>query len=301
MKRFFKNIFIFLIVNLLIAISLLYYIDKNDSSFSFKQSETESALYSMPKDSSVDILIMGSSHGRMLTRGICDSITKSYLGKNIVNISKSASGIVPEYEFLKYFYSKNNSCKTILYVIDPFIFYTKKWNEDLYFLTDEPFRFDFFGQILFSKLNNDVKYNYIKSKFLTQWKTFHGSQLPDVTKSLEEIDNVAISKRKSALYISTDDSQYILYKQKLIQLINFSQKQNCKLYFILTPTLLGDMKGKHDLLNLIAGLKSKGLITDYANYSDLIENPELYYDTDHLNATGIDYFAKNYLKDFLKN
>lgn len=299
LKRFFKKISLYFLANLIAVLALLLYIQNKDSELNFKQSQTESALYSTPKNISTDILIMGSSHGRMLTRGICDSIVKSKLGHNIINISKSAAGIIPEYELLRYFYNNNNKCKKILYVIDPFIFYTNKWNEDLYFLTDEPFKFDFLLQILFTDINPDVKYNYIKSKFLSEWNVHHASQLPDVTNCLSKIDTIAVNKRKKALYIDYSSEKFVHYSQKLNKLIKLAERHRNKIVFIVTPNLLGEMKGSNDVADLFRKIEKTNPYIKFYDFSGLIINPELYYDIDHLNAKGIDYFAENYLKPVL--
>ena len=294
-KRFLKNISYFLLINFTIIALLLLYIDKRDNRQNFKQSETESVLYSIPENQTYDLIIMGSSHGRMFTRGKNHSNVEKLLNKKIVNISKSAAGNVPEFEFLKYFNKRGNKAREIWYFIDPFIFYSSKWNEELYFLTDEPFRFDFFLQILMSGLSTDVKYNYIKSKFMGDWLEFGASRVPDTETKLTSVDSSAVLKRVNSEYPSGLQKKiFIKYARKFDQLISYANKNNIKITFIIPPTLLNNIPGMTEMKSFLSDLK-KNYKVNFYDFSEVIKKPEFYYNHDHLNNDGVDYFTKRFL------
>jgi hypothetical protein len=295
MRSFIKNIFVFFVINISIIFTILFYVDYRDNTFSFKQWETESVLYSIPKKQSFDLLIIGSSHGRMFTRGKNHLNVEKILHKKIINISKSGAGPIPELEFLKYFYSNGNNAKEIWYIIDPFVFYSEKWNEDLYFLADEPFRFIFFFQLLFSSLSTDVRYNYIKSKFLNDWLVFNASRLPDTETKLEKVDPLALVKRMKTEYPSGVKKEiFEKYAKVFYNIINYSSDKKSKITFIIPPTLLGKIPGMDELKLFLKDAKEKYFIT-YYDFSDSLINPQYYYNHDHLNNDGIDFFTKKFL------
>jgi len=294
-RRFAKNIFYFLFINVAIILAILFYINKRDNKNNYKQFETESVIYSIPESKTFDLIIMGSSHGRMFTRGKNHLNVEKILNKKIVNISKSAAGIVPEFEFLKYFYKNGNKASEIWYFIDPFIFYSSKWNEELYFLTDEPFRFDFFFQILFSNLTSEVKYNYIKSKFSTEWIDFNASILPETESKLTKIDSTAVQKRAISVYPSgLSEEVFDKYSSVFKQLIMFANAKELKITFIIPPTLLGFLPGMKELKLFLKNIKKDDSIS-YFDFSETIKNPAYYYNHDHLNNNGVDFFTKKYL------
>ncbi|MGD0711208.1 MAG: hypothetical protein ABR968_08485 [Bacteroidales bacterium] len=244
---------------------------------------------------------MGSSHGRMFSRGKNHLNVEKILNKKIINISKTAAGPVPELEFLKYFYDKGNKTKEIWYIIDPYIFYSEKWNEGLFFLTDEPFRFDFFSQIFFSGISTDVKYNYIKSKFSNDWIVNKASRLPDTEVKLYKTDTSAVAKRIKTEYPSGLKKEiFIKYSEELYKILEYSNNKKIKITFIIPPTLLGKVPGMNEMKIYLKDIEKK-FHTKYYDYADSLLNPEFYYNHDHLNNAGIEALTKQFLTKIIKN
>jgi hypothetical protein len=200
MRPFLNKFILFLLLLMITLAAVLGYLAFSDSTLSASTEATESALLSIPQNTNAGLLIAGSSHGRMLSRGVNHRMLENVTGVNVVNISKSAAGIVPEYEFLKYFYKKGNTAKVIFYFIDGFVFFTPKWNEGLYCYSDEPFRLDFFLQLLPSGTERNVIRNYVESKYQSDWLTYNASRVPDQSGRLERADTAAIRKKLEANY-----------------------------------------------------------------------------------------------------
>src|SRR3989339_461642 len=225
MKKFFTKLFLFTGLQLMIISAIFAYLIIQDKNLNYPQGKTESALISIPEN---------------------------------INIGASAAGVVPEKLFLKYFFYKNNSAKTILYIIDPFVFSTSKWNEDLYFLAEEPFKLDFFFLTLFSNVSIDVKYNYIKSKFKHDWHEYNASRMPVTTDSLSTPDSSSINSRIKAIY--PDGLNLITFKKYdnyLQEIVQIARDHNTQIIFIIPPSLLGKQPLTDELIKSLQNLSSK--------------------------------------------
>lgn len=295
MKQFFIKISLFILIQFIPVGILLSYLQYCDSKLHYSQGKTESALLCIPSSAHVDLLFMGSSHARMFSRNSNHNMVEKTLKKNIVNIGISAAGLIPEELFLKYFYAKKNSVPIIVYFIDPFVFSTRKWNQDLYFLTGEPFRFDFLFQLLFTDINLDVKYNYIKSKFSKDWRNKNASVLPNTTDSLKETDTSNVRQRIASIFPDGHKKgTFLEYKKTLIHILEMAKKNNARVIFIIPPSLLGKFPLTDELMGMKQELKER-FNSDLYNYSETIESPQYYYNHDHLNNAGVEMFTKKYL------
>ena len=279
----------------MIISAIFAYLIIQDKNLNYPQGKTESALISIPENINTDILIMGSSHGRMFSRNKNHETVEKILKKQIINIGASAAGVVPEKLFLKYFFYKNNSAKTIFYIIDPFVFSTSKWNEDLYFLAEEPFKLDFFFLTLFSNVSIDVKYNYIKSKFKHDWHEYNASRMPVTTDSLSTPDSSSINSRIKAIY--PDGLNLITFKKYdnyLQEIVQIARDHNTQIIFIIPPSLLGKQPLTDELIKSLQNLHTK-YGYKYYDFSLSIPNSYYYYNHDHLNNNGIKYFTEKFI------
>lgn len=295
MKKAILKILLFLAVNLLIVIVLLEFLSLRDSRLRANVSVTESVSLALGKGKHFDWLIMGSSHGRNMVRGAnyFNLVHKS--GKTVGSIAQTGAGVIPEFLWLKYFYDASNQADTIIYVLDPFVLYTSQWNEKLQFLSNEPFRWKLLKTIAFADLKNEVKFNYIKSKFQDKWLNERGVFIQNEEGSLAEIDTTAVSNRIQTLYPeSVKEENFKKYSIVLQEIIRYAQQHHTKVIIVLPPTLLGTVPGQAEVLNLLKGLKDKGMI-EYFDFSSAITDPALYYNHDHLNSRGMDLYISKWL------
>ena len=99
--------------------------------YDFKNGETEANLPIIKSNQHYDIVFLGTSHGRTLSRfGNHDRVEK-ILSKKIINLSTGGGrGIYSSQIYLDYFFKRGNTTDTIVYFIDPWVFYSNKWNEE---------------------------------------------------------------------------------------------------------------------------------------------------------------------------
>ena len=299
MKRFLIKAGIILAINILIAAWFLFQAYSKDDHLFFHYTQTESVLGSVPAHTAYDLLIMGSSHGRIFSRSGNHRKVEQLLRLKMANIARSGAGVVPEQAYLEYFYLKGNTTKTIVYFIDPFGLSTERWNERLYFLTDEPFKPIFIPLLFKHGIDADVIYNYIKSKFLKSWQKDHGMIREDATYCLKHRVEESVNKRIAAIYPDGyTEERFDAYLDKLEKVIPYAQSRNCRVIFIIPPTLLGKTPGHDRLVERLKVFQQKYGVKWY-DHSMTITNPGMYYNHDHMNVRGVAFFTENYLKPAL--
>jgi len=300
-KKFLIKALLFVIINILIACISIGVIHYFENRYHYHNWETDSDLLIIPNHKSVDLLIMGSSHARIFTRDMNHLRVETILHKSLVDIGKGGGegGVVTNLVMLDYFYDQGDTARNIVYFIDAWPFFSNKWNEKSYFLTNEPINADLFRLCLHYHVDDDVLINYFKSKYTLEWmerqpktRTINNDILKDVSKE-------AIAKRLASLYIEPYDvNVFNHYASLLEQVVEHARAHHAKLTFIFPPTLLDDNRGKDKVLAILADFKVR-YGTDYFDYSNEIQDNTLYYDHDHLNTKGVVYFTERYLKPLL--
>lgn len=299
MKTFVWKAAVFLGINLILLMGVLWLAREQDDDLFFHYSLTESVLNSLPENQTYDLLIMGSSHGRIFSRGPNHRVVEGILGLRMANIARSAAGIIPENAYLDYFYAKGNRAGTIVYFLDPFVFSTDRWNERQFFLTEEPFEFGFLRQMIRHGIDPGILYAYVKSKFGHEWRKSHGVVRIDESFALQFRVEESVRKRLDALY--PDGYQKAVmetYIPKLEETLSLARRHQSRVVFILPATLLGEMPGHADLTAQLKRLEQQVPISWY-DFSNEIRDPRLFYNHDHLNRRGVRYFTEHYLREVI--
>lgn len=94
------------------------------------------------------------------------------------------------------------------------------------------------------------------------------------------------------------DKNFSKYSKHIEQIILLAKKNNAKISFVIPPTLMGKMPGHDNTIELLSKMKKK-YKTEYFDLSTEMQNQDFYWDREHLNRTGVEYFTKNYLKKIL--
>lgn len=300
MRIFVIKSIIFLFLNFLILSLFLWMSTIADKRFVFKNGETGSNLFLMKDSTYYDFILLGSSHSKEFSRRGNHLMVEKILKKNFLNLSfGGGAGILPEKIYLAHFFKQNNKAGQVIYFIDPFIFFSQKWNEQNDFSNAEPFDLGFFQELLKSKMSVKAVFYYLRSKIEPNWFL----KTPQLNYSdpgfLLSIDNDAVQKRIQNLYQDgLDMKNFERYFQALDDLVNVANRNNAEVIFILPPTLLGDLPGEEQLVHSLE-VYSKNNMARFYDFSNLIVDPKFYYDHDHLNPKGIEYFSRRYLKPII--
>ncbi|OFZ59896.1 MAG: hypothetical protein A3D92_05470 [Bacteroidetes bacterium RIFCSPHIGHO2_02_FULL_44_7] len=296
MRQFLFKAGIFCAINLFLA---LVYLGITQS---FSRERTEAHLFTIPRNQRYDAVFLGASHSRVFSATGNHSRMEKILDKKIVNLSKTAAGLMPEEVYLSYFYEQGNTTSEVVYFLDPFVLYAARWNEDAYFLEDEPIKFDFLAMALrqgLFGLRPSVVGNYLRSKFEIFWLI--SRRAPPATpdeeaRALTNRDEEAVKKRLAVLYPEeVKASNFEKYKPALEAVIRLAQTNGTHITIVFLPTLLGDLPGTYPVKELLLELKKQQAI-DFFDFSATMKEPRFYSDHDHLNTAGVEYFMRNYLK-----
>ncbi len=294
-KRFIKKLSWFIVINIVLALAVLIIIKVTEPSFKRTDETTEASFSSIPRNKQFDLVILGTSHAREFSRSGNKPIVESILHKSIWNLAKGFGhgGLVPSIAAWDLYTQRKNTTKRLVYFIDPWIFYYSKWNEENYFLEDEPLQWD----ILLNAINNHastaVLINYLKAKFKPSYFMTKSLNSSRNYKQLDSISTLNANKQMKIYYADPiNDKIFEKYKELFLEFTQDLQRQGIELIVIIPPTLLNKEPGFNRVWNFLNTIKYIKLY----DHSNSIRDPKLYYDISHLNSGGVEYYTSNFLK-----
>lgn len=298
MKKLLYKIPLFVVANLILLIVLLYCFSYPVEKYDYSNSTTESNLLHMPKDQHFDLLILGTSHARVLSRFGNHQRMEKILDKSIINLSQGlgGGGILNQSAFARYFFSSGNTIDTILYLVDPFIFYNKYFDDNDVNFNREPFRLKFMWIIATLGFDAGVQYSYLYSKFTSEWLKIKPFSFQRDDRMIKGINAVSVVKRFNVVY-PENLNRDVLHKKKLefLQLIGYLEKQHSVLIFVIPPSII-QWPGYEELVALLNELQQTHGIP-YYDFSNEALDKKYFADHDHLNTEGVVYFTRHYLSD----
>ena len=255
-----------------------------------------------------DMLMHGSSH-------VMFGPDLELKGYKPFAVNTDGGGIMLQQAYMRYFFSKGNTAKRILYFIDPWAIHNNKYDGLMPGRTRaEEFELSTF-LFLLKEFGLEAVYNYSKT-----YKQ-HYEVIQDTTRELkinkledyrghprEQIDTFLQGAKIKHMYGADDhfgEHDYKVQKDKLLSTINYlySINQKDKLIFIIPPTLLG--KGqpfREGLIEYLEDMKKEHGIP-YYDFGDVYHHPSTFHyfnDHDHLNPMGQNAFNDEYLIPILK-
>jgi hypothetical protein len=303
LKNVLQNIALFLILNLLLLLFILWLGNKRLERFEFNYGNTESNVLFIPEKTEHDVLILGSSHARSFARTGNHQRMENILDKKVANLSKGhgAGGIKNQLIYFDYFLGQGNTAGTLLYFVDPFVFYNDKMDNHNFIFNNEPFRFNFTKILLKHGTRAETFVNYLKFKMkpYDYWWNYKPDTIMQEIRFLTAIDSNNFEKRIAVMYANGMKQEIKKEKTEyLMKLIDLAEANKMKIIFVVPPTLLGKLPDHENMLQTLREIAKDIPVYDY---STSVTQPEYYYDLDHLNTTGCNYFTENYLKKILSN
>ena len=293
MERTLLKIGMFLVLNSVLVATALFIVHKLEPTYKKYNWTTEATFSAIPGNQNFDFVLMGTSHAREFSRSGNHKMIETASGKTFFNLSKGSGhgGLLPNLSAWKYFTKRGNWTKHVIYFVDPWVFFSTKWNEENYFLEDEPLKADLFWLAIKSGYSAEVLINYVKSKLKPSY--FSTKPLYDQTnkKFLKTVDTVLILKQNEKNYLDgLDEAIYQKYKLQFSLFISSLQDQNIKVTLIMPPTLLGEEPGSKMVREFLLQLKG----VEFYDHTSLIKDTKLFYDLHHMNSEGIImYFTQN--------
>lgn len=299
MRTFFIKTCLFLLCNLMIAAALLFFFSGRHSELRIPVAKTESNIFSIQPGIHYDVVLLGTSRGRVFSRDGNQRVVEEILGKSVANLSKGGGGgLMPAELHVHHFFSRGGSTERIIYLLDPWVFFAPINNENnAFFLRDEPFELDIFLHLIREGYPLQRLSAYLQMIPGHDWNRISRYGEPGMAfRTLREIDTDKQERareyyRKS--YGGGDFDKYVGYLGKIHEL---AQKHGCSLTLIMLPILMDDFPGaeKADtaMREFVQGRKD----VSYYNLIGSMQDRLFFYDHMHFNRAGIEAFSRAVLR-----
>ena len=300
MKSFVIKIVIFsfsLFVGLIGLAYLSSYIVKQRH---YQQWETDSNTLIMGKGQHYDIVLSGASHARILSRHKNHLRLENILHKKIFNVGQGAAscGVAEQYFYLKYFYDEKNTVDTVLYFLSPPLVFSNLLPIASNTFNYETFSLRFFFRYLrFDAENKEQRlFEYFRSKFTWKWIGLKPERSESMDVVLGKIDSTLIKDGIAKYYkLEGSDNRFKKSCDIIEDEVKDIQAHHSQIVFIIPPAVFGKWPGHDKTLEFAKEMNQK-YGCPYYDFSEIIQDPQLYLDHHHLNTIGVILFTENYLK-----
>lgn len=256
-----------------------------------------------------DTVILGASHAMPLGYKDFNAQLEAASGGKVMNLSIEGAGIMPNRLVLDYFFTRHETRQVVLFV-DSFAFYSPQWNEDR--LDDALFaRAPFDPALLetlwrypwaqhlalpyasgFTKINNEQRFDSDRSE--AELTKFEKTYRP-----IPQIDR----QRIAYLYPATlSDTEFQRYLGELDALADLALEHGARLLLVKPPTPPRYREALPDEPAFDAAITkfAEDHSLAYRDFSTLLPDDANYYDTDHMNPTGVTAFIATGFADLLR-
>lgn len=291
---------LFAVLNAVLAVLVL---NAHESTLHYTRWETDSNLLIMPESQHRDVVILGTSHAYVCARfQEHQAATERELGRTVFNMAiAQGGGLKPARFYLETYFDQGNTAGHVVYLLDPFVFFTTGSNEQHRFVYMEPFRIRFLTKMMLDGYNYQQIVTYFRSKFRSQWLfqepdilLRHGKGYPPELVTPERIE-----KRMGTLYPDgLQDEVFERYQQEFLKIVALCKAHGAQLNVAVPPTMLGPETGHAAMMAWLETLRARGDIT-LDDFSTAITDPQRYYNLDHLNLSGIEEFMGEHLRPVL--
>ena len=258
-----------------------------------------------------DFVILGASHGAVFDYRDMNTRLEEMTGAEILNLATVGGGIAINRLLVEYFFLEHET-DAVVYVLDSFGFYSDAWNEErlrdreLYarapwdprlglLLLRHPgarsMALDYmFG---FSKINNP-------DRFLPDVFEAEASRFDRTYRAIPQIDR----QRLAFLYPGEIDETTLLaspYLAAFEDLIRYVQAQGTRFIVVRPPIperVYSELPRESTFDETIKALVERHG-AEFHDFSRVANEPEFFYDTDHLNEAGVLNFFERYFSDVL--
>lgn len=264
------------------------------------------------QDETLDWVILGASHAMPLDFSDFNAQMEGQTQRKILNLAATGAG--PLYNrFVLQHFLRNHRARNLLYVADSFAFYSRTWNEER-FADAKLLRRTPFDPAIARRLVNYAQRDGVSAlaalDYISGFSKINNRERfqPDVWEGEAQFERAyrpsasAVKKRIDYLFADGASPQALsLYLARLASLIELARKQGMQVVVIKMPVppvfyqQLPGEAGFDEALGHLAGVEGVAL----HDYSASIGEPGRYFDTDHLNRTGLTEFFARELKAVL--
>ena len=303
---FIKKISLFVAMNAVILGIALTIASGRQRDLHMDNGETESNLLVMGGGHSpahYGVALLGTSRGRVLSRDGNHSLVEAIIGQKTINLSKGGGGgLMPMELHLSYFYHLGNRADHVVYLVDPWVFFSPINNEDNdFFLRDEPFELYILWKLIAGRYPPDRIASYLQNIAVKDWRAISTYAAPGLTKGT--IAHIAPEKLIEARehYLSKYSQNGFEKYSPVVDAINAMVKRHGgRIAWIMLPMPIPDFPG---MALVDQKLRQAALENDHVTYHDVsgaMHDRRFFYDHMHFNKEGIRYFTSNVIIPVLR-
>ena len=253
-----------------------------------------------------DHVILGASHAAVFAFEDMNARLEEMTRSRILNLSVVGGGVTVNRLLLEYFLAAHQTT-SVVYVVDSFAFYSRRWNEDrlqdagLFYRA--PFDPALARLLLQSPAARSVALDYLvgfskinnPDRFKPDIRAEESTRFNRTYRPVKQIDE----QRIDYLYPKQIDEQVSWeYLAEFEKLIRYVKSRNLRFMVIKPPIPERVYRMIPNESQFDATLKEvldrHGV--EFHDFSSVSNDEKFFYDTDHLNRTGVLYFFENYLK-----
>jgi hypothetical protein len=302
LKKFFGKALVFLLMNCIILASLLFFFSGRNRHIRMPNAETESNLLTMGTNERYGLALLGTSRGRVLSRDGNHLMLEKILGRRVINLSKGGGGgLMPAELHLSYFYHRGNRADQVIYLVDPWVFFSPINNENNdFFLRDEPFELFIFSKLIADGYPTDRIASYLQMITVHDWTAISRYAAPGLTEgNLEAIDSEKIAKAREHYLSKYDPNGFERYSRYVDRINQLVRRNGGRIVYVMLPMLIPDFPGMDQVDRKLRQAASRQAHVSYFNLAETMHDKRFFYDHMHFNKIGIEYFAWNCLYPLL--
>jgi hypothetical protein len=297
-KKFLIKAIAFGLLNGSLMFGLLFYFSGRDRHIHFNNWETESNLLVMDDNERYDVLLLGTSRGRVFSRDGNHLLLEKMLAKKVINLSKGGGGgLMPAELHLAHFFSRGNRAAHIIYLVDVWVFFSAINNENnSFFLRDEPFELSILWKLIQDGYPLKRIFSYLQMIAVNDWQDISRYAAPGLTeRTLNYIDKDKLEKARAHYQKRYTQKNFEKYSQVIERLNEMAKAHNSRITYIMLPILIPGFPGVDQVETKLKAVAAQHPHVSFYNLVNAMQDRKYFYDHMHFNKTGIVYFARKYL------
>ena len=305
-KLFIKKSVLFLLLNAIILGVVLGICSGAHRDLHMDNWKTESNLLVMGGGHSpahYGVALLGTSRGRVLSRDGNHLLVEKILDQPVINLSKGGGGgLMPAELHLSYFYHRGNQVDHVIYLVDPWVFFSPINNEENdFFLRDEPFEFYILWKLMAQGYPSNRISSYLQMITVDDWRAVSTYAAPGLTEgTIKRIDRQKLLEAREHYLSKYADNGFDRYSRYVDIINTMVKKQGGRITYVMLPMLIPDFPGMDQVDEKLRQAAQENDHVDYYNASDAMHDRRFFYDHMHFNKTGVDYFTRRVLKPVIQ-
>jgi hypothetical protein len=260
----------------------------------------------------VDWIILGASHAMPLDFADFNVFMQRETGKRILNLASPGTG--PLYNrFVLEAFLRAHKTAGVLYVVDSFAFYSSAWNEDRFtdakLMRRTPFSAAVAGELARYSMEENVDPRALLD-YLSGFSKINNRERfePDIWEGEKQFDRVyrpsASATRSRIQYLypaSPQQSGLDRYLASFAALVTLAQQHGARVVAIKMPVPAAfrrELPAEATFDAAMARLCAQQGVALH-DFSQALDEPRFYFDTDHMNRDGLTTFLARDLKPIL--